>query len=622
MKPLNQFFPHDKAIKFIEKYESGKITENQEVVIKNGVVRKKGSLGIKSFSRWKVKTHEALKNFLDRSDRSVANYDDVNAPIKARQIYELLSSHDIYKSAQSEDESNADSLLGSSTDTEDSVESSLMLADVFDLSGLESDGTLSLSGDSEGSLSLSRESEGSLSRSGESEGSILFAGRSFYEVDGIPFDGTPFLKQSEDDPGLYSRCFLETEVLYPEEFLKLAHSGEFSPNVHYMVRGSLKFKGNDKIRFPEHVTIYGDLQFIECKNPIVLPSTLKVKEQFIAWNCQKLTALPDNMTVGGHVKLCYCNGLKTLGKGLKIIGNPEEASSGGLIIQRCRKLKTIGDKVKIHGIIKVIGLDGLETLSITNESGSKSNGIFLKNCSKLRSLSGNRVLTGNVDVVDCKSFETLDLKKIAGNLILSNCPKITNINKVKTVGGNVELTKCNGLTTLPDDLKVSRSLKVDNCSKFIELPKKNGVGRDIIIENCPKFIRLPHNFKTGSSLTIRRSGLKETPQELTIKGTLTIEECHKLKQIVEYRGNVYSDEQDIWYKIGKVILINNKKLDLSHLQNFGDKLAIFGNISLDNYESYPENTFTIEGSSRYERKKYNDSGGVVWQRITKYGYLQ
>ena len=44
VKYLDEFFPQDNAIQFINDYESGVITENQEIVIRHGIVRKKDSL--------------------------------------------------------------------------------------------------------------------------------------------------------------------------------------------------------------------------------------------------------------------------------------------------------------------------------------------------------------------------------------------------------------------------------------------------------------------------------------------------------------------------------------------------------------------------------------------------
>jgi hypothetical protein len=75
------------------------------------------------------------------------------------------------------------------------------------------------------------------------------------------------------------------------------------------------------------------------------------------------------------------------------------------------------------------------------------------------------------------------------------------------------------ITRLPKILEVTEQLDL-SYSTVTELPEKLTVGDDLYLYDCKDLKSLPDNLYVGGNLHLQKSGIKEFPQGMIVKGTI------------------------------------------------------------------------------------------------------
>ena len=91
---------------------------------------------------------------------------------------------------------------------------------------------------------------------------------------------------------------------------------------------------------PDNLTVGGSLDLSGCTGLTALPDNLTVGGWLDLRRCTGLTALPDNLTVGGSLDLSGCTGLTALPDNLTV--------GGSLDLRRCTGLTAIPDIYKLR----------------------------------------------------------------------------------------------------------------------------------------------------------------------------------------------------------------------------------------------------------------------------------
>jgi hypothetical protein len=121
-------------------------------------------------------------------------------------------------------------------------------------------------------------------------------------------------------------------------------------------------------------------------------------------NCEYLTALPENLQVGGYLNLYGCFNLKALPKNLKV--------GKGLYLTRCTSLTSLPENLEISG------------------------SLILSGCTSLTSLPENLEISGSLDLEECTS--------------------LTSLPENLAVGKYLGLRGCTNLKSIPESTKTKR----------------------------------------------------------------------------------------------------------------------------------------------------------------------
>ena len=181
-------------------------------------------------------------------------------------------------------------------------------------------------------------------------------------------------------------------------------------------------------------------------------------------NCTGITALPDNLTVGGSLDL----------RGTGITALPDNLTVGGsLYLENCTGITALPDNLTVGG------------------------SLYLENCTGITALPDNLTVGGYLD--------------------LENCTGITALPDNLTVGGYLDL-RGTGITALPDNLTVGGYLYLRGTG-ITALPDNLTVG-DYLDLRGTGITALPDNLTVGDYLDLRGTGITALPDNLTVGGSL------------------------------------------------------------------------------------------------------
>ena len=233
----------------------------------------------------------------------------------------------------------------------------------------------------------------------------------------IPQSGTP--SYPSETKSLGDRSAIQTNKITSIELRKLILEKKFSNDVRYQVEGDLYLDGcTDLTALPENLSVGGFLSLDGCTGLTALPENLSVGGFLSLDGCTGLTALPENLSLGGGLSSTHCTGLTAL---------PENLSVGGdLSLEGCTDLTALPKKLSVGGYLS---LDG---------------------CTDLTALPENL--------------------SVGGYLSLDGCTDLTALPENLSVGGDLSLDGCTGLTALPENLSVGGDLSLDGCTGLTALP--------------------------------------------------------------------------------------------------------------------------------------------------------
>ena len=188
--------------------------------------------------------------------------------------------------------------------------------------------------------------------------------------------------------------------------------------------------------------------------------------------CTGLTALPENLSVGGDLSLNGCTGLTALPENLYVGGN--------LYLRHCTGLTALPENLYVGDSLYLDGCTGLTALPENLYVGGS---LYLR-------CTGQTVLPENLSV--------------GGDLFLNGCTGQTALPENLSVGGYLSLDGCTGLTALPENLSVGGFLSLDGCTGLTALPENLSVGGSLYLNGCTGLTALP-NWITTMGLTSQGS---------------------------------------------------------------------------------------------------------------------
>ena len=166
------------------------------------------------------------------------------------------------------------------------------------------------------------------------------------------------------------------------------------------------------------------------------------KVTFLSEIAPGLTALPQNLSVGGFFYLIHCTGLTAL---------PENLSVGGFL--------------------------------------------YLPDCTSLTALPENLSVGDDLSLAHCTSLTALpENLSVGGDISLKGCTGLTALPEKLTVGGFLSLKGCTGLTALPEKLSVRGCLSLDGCTGLTALPENLSVGDCLSLNGCTGLTALPNGI--------------------------------------------------------------------------------------------------------------------------------
>ena len=212
-------------------------------------------------------------------------------------------------------------------------------------------------------------------------------------------------------------------VIFTKEYLKMPNRQIISRQIHV---NSVQTSKQDILTAKEFKSML--INKVVFKKPVLINEHLNFNA------CNKLTQLPDNITVNGDVFIKEChNFTKT----------PYNFKAGSLIIEKC---------------------NGFDTLTSVNVDE-----VIINSCPVLRKIEDN------------PQIERITFDNCNYNFILA-----TDFQKASCF-----FIDCDELYTIPDEFKV-KNLYIYNCQNFIWLPKKPlNISDNLIVKQCKNFKLVP-----------------------------------------------------------------------------------------------------------------------------------
>ena len=217
--------------------------------------------------------------------------------------------------------------------------------------------------------------------------------------------------------------------------------------------------------------------------------------------CTGLTALPENLSVTGDLRLSDCTGLTALPENLSVTGDLE--------LRDCTGLTALPENLSVRGNLR------------------------LSDCTGLTSLPENLSVGGDLNLSDCTGLTALPKNlSVGGDLRLSGCTGLTALPKNLSVGGDLRLSGCTGLTALPKNLSVGGDLRLSGCTGLTALPENLSVGGDLRLSGCTGLTALPNWITTLGETTegnIRSVYLQNTGLSDTLIDSLRVVESPRMQ---------------------------------------------------------------------------------------------
>ena len=190
----------------------------------------------------------------------------------------------------------------------------------------------------------------------------------------IPQSGTP--SYPSETKSLGDRSAIQTNKITSLKLRELISENKFSNDVRYQVEGYLYLSDCTGLTaLPENLSVGGDLSLDGCTGLTALPENLSVVGYLSLDGCTGLTALPENLSVVGRLSLRGCTGLTAL---------PENLSVGrDLSLDGCTGLTALPENLSVEGYLSLDDCTGLTALP---ENLSVGGDLSLYRCTGLTAL--------------------------------------------------------------------------------------------------------------------------------------------------------------------------------------------------------------------------------------------
>ena len=226
-------------------------------------------------------------------------------------------------------------------------------------------------------------------------------------VDGKKYIAQPGTNSySAETKSLAERSAIQTKKITQFELRELILQQIFSNDVHYQVEDNLSLNGcTDLTALPDNLSVGGHLSLGRCAGLTALPKNLSVRCDLYLNDCTSLTALPKNLSVRCDLYLNDCTSLTTL---------PENLSVGGdLSLDRCTSLTVLPENLTVE---EELSLKGCTSLTALPESLLVGGDLILNDCTGLTALP-DWITTMGLDSDGCIRHVYLENTGLSDTLI-------------------------------------------------------------------------------------------------------------------------------------------------------------------------------------------------------------
>ena len=113
--------------------------------------------------------------------------------------------------------------------------------------------------------------------------------------------------------------------------------------------------------------------------------------------------------------------------------------------------------------------------------------ISIKSCNALTNLGGIRKIAGNLKITDCPNFSSLgNVEIVRKGIELNNLPMLENLGNLSKVFTNIKIIKCPKLKSLFPLKRVYGSLELIECNSLKLIGNVARISCGVIIKNCDK----------------------------------------------------------------------------------------------------------------------------------------
>lgn len=245
-----------------------------------------------------------------------------------------------------------------------------------------------------------------------------------------------------------------------------------------------------------------DFQELHLKDVLIshLPDQLQVRDCLWLDGLSKLKHLPSKLVVEGMLGIAKC-GLTELPPGLRV-----------------------GKDLRIWGS------ENFESLPFDLQVGED---FWMDKLPLVSGLPPGVQVGGDLTIEECSAFEMIPRQpKVKGMISLRDLPSLKALPAGFTAPGGCSLATLPALAALPKDLSVKGFLRLEDLP-IHTLPESIHLEGDLAVVQLRNFVHWPSNLNhiRGDLWLEFLPGLSVLPENLIVKGRLTIRDCPSLKQL-------------------------------------------------------------------------------------------
>ena len=225
---------------------------------------------------------------------------------------------------------------------------------------------------------------------------------------------------------------------------------------------------------------------VESKSPFSQwPRKVTVEGDVVLINCRQLTALPEEFSFGGNIRIVNC-GIKDLPEGLEVHGK--------LTLDNCL------DRLPSNLVV--------ERLELRN--------------SAIRELPSDLKVGNRLVIICCPEIKAIRTEQVPDSLVVQRCG-LEEFHAASCRAKSITVRHC-PLSVFEIPSKCWR-LTIGNCANLGEIGKANkkvSLGW-LQINNCPKLSQLPNGLSLQGLQLINLTALKRLPEDLNCRMAIELD---------------------------------------------------------------------------------------------------